>query len=138
MTHCSYEIVNLEDVLSDMCDLLTNEELQPSAHLADVTLPEMRMFWMEFSLLHLANAAGVEPHDLKSGDTVQADAFIDAYGQSLTFQLTDRDFRTIAQMKLGKFGAHFMLPTLAGLISPDLKAEVLGELEEGVKQLHSL
>jgi len=135
MSERSYEIVNLDDVVSDMCDALTDEHLASHARHAKVPISTMREFWMLFALQHLANAVPVDGDKLQNGMRVSADSFLDVYGATLKSFLTDHDFPPILQMKAGKFGKFFVLPKLAELISPDLKEEIIGELGGDLKQL---
>jgi hypothetical protein len=131
----TYVIENLDNLLSEMCDKLNEEDLVPTARLAGIDIPALKLFWMEFAVLHLTNSCRVKVDELKSGHRVDADLFLDMYGNTLRACFAHFDFITLVQMKLGKYGAYCLLPILAELISPELKEYVLHELEAGARQM---
>jgi len=129
-----HAIVDLGGVVSSMCDALTDEKLDSCSKATRVPVSQLRVFWMDFVFSHLVNTVGCEVDKLKDGALVSAHSFIDLYTTTLKSEFSERDFDGRAEMVLGRFGVDFVLPTLAELISPELKNEVLEELDGVVKQ----
>lgn len=134
MAKTFHAIVDLNNVVSKMCDALTDEKLGHCAKTTQVQIPQLRVFWMDFAFSHLVNSVGCGVDHLGDGSTVNAQSFIDLYCSTLKTELSERDFDSCTEIELGKFGLDFVLPTLAGLISPLLLREVMDELEEDTKQ----
>jgi hypothetical protein len=133
MVSSHYEIHSLESVIKSMNSELTDEQLTSGDILDQMTIPEVREFWMDFIVLHLSAVLTYEAEDAESKSTVTAPAFIDVYATTLNTHLHGREFTPLVQKKLSKYGVHFILPTLAGFISSDFKAEILDELAHEAK-----
>ncbi|MDF1497143.1 MAG: hypothetical protein P1P90_03725 [Patescibacteria group bacterium] len=124
----TYTIENFDDLISEMNDALTDEQLAPLAREADIGIANFRTFFLEFVVYHLSNACGVNVNDLKSGNHMTTASYMDPFSHSLKTLLSHYEFPKHVEMKIAEFCSRVLLPMLAGLISEDLKIEVLGEL----------
>jgi hypothetical protein len=98
-----YLIENLDDLVSDLCDALTDEKLAPLAHEAGIGAPNIRTFLLELVVYHLANACGVKLDDLKSGNRMTIASYLDTFSHSLKTLLSHYEFNARAEMKIAEF-----------------------------------
>lgn len=120
----SYKITDWEKIILGLGSLLTDDSLQKLCLAEKLKPGNLRTFWQQFAVIHLANSCMVSLPRMRDGLFLQTRDIIEAYDRSLQILFAYYDFSRRDKNTLYLFGYGTVLPLLAGLVDKELEKQV--------------